>query len=101
MKAKIIKIFVLLVMAFVSLPAFCQNYLEIRFKDGIYSKFYLDSISSLYTSKYDENGVGHSDYEFQHVIYNGSDYVCPLSEIDYISFTKYDENKAIENFTTA
>ncbi len=101
MKARIINIFFFLAMAFITLPAFCQNYLEVRTNDGNYSRFFVDSISSIFISNYDENGIRQSDYGYQHIMTSTQDYVLALSEIEYISFTKYDEETALNNFCSA
>ena len=101
MKTRIINLFIFLAMAFITLPAFSQDYLEVRTIDGNNSRFFVDSISSIFISNYDQNGVRQSDYGYQHIMTSTQDYVLALSEIEYISFSKYDEETEMENFCSA
>lgn len=101
MKNTIIKSVLALVMVFMVLPMMGQDFMNIYFKDGRHHKFYLRDIKSISTSKYDAEGVMHGDYEFQHITTLENQYVYNLFDIDSIYFSKYNEELALKNISSA
>ena len=67
MKTRYIKGILTLLMAWVVLPMMGQDCMEVHFKDGTERRFYLEGVVEVSTSKYDANGVMHSDYDYQHI----------------------------------
>ena len=101
MKNRIIKSIITLLIAWVVMPMMGQDWMELQFKNGVFKKFYLKNVSSIFTSQYDGDGTKHSDFQYQHVVSNGKSYVYALSDIEYLSFTKYDGVKEKANVTSA
>ena len=101
MKNTVKQILLTMLMASFVVPIFAQNALAIFFNDGNYSQFYLNDIVEISTSKYDENGVSHNDYQYQVVTTQSNKYYYDLSNIKCIAFSKYDEAKAEQNFVKA
>lgn len=101
MKTKIIKTIAALMLSLLSLPMMGQDFMEVYFKDGIYKKFYLEGLKEWKVSQYDADGVMHADYNYQHIKTNTHDFVFELVKIDSIVFTKFDEEKAKQNFDAA
>ena len=101
MKTRIFKSILTLALLFVVLPIIGQDALVVFFNDGNFRKFYLRDIVSISTSQYDEDGVAHNDYQFQHITTTSKEFVYELSNINCIGFSKYDEAKAEQNFVEA
>ena len=101
MKTRIFKSLLALMLTFVALPMMAQDYMNIFFKNGDHRKFYLKNVVQITTSKYDAEGIRHSDYQFQHIKTESNQYVYDLADIDNISFTKLDEELVKQNFATA
>ena len=101
MNTKHYKYIIAFVLAFMALPMVAQDCMEVHFKDGTERRYYLEGVMEVSTSKYDANGVKHSDYSYQHIKTKSRDYVFDLNEIDFISFIKYDEGKMKQDFKSA
>ena len=101
MNTKRYKYIIAFVLAFIALPIMAQDYMEIHFKDGTYRKFCLKNVIEFVPTKYDSNGTLYNDFIYQRVVTNDDTFVYLLSDVDSISFTKYDETKAKENFVDA
>lgn len=101
MKTRFIKSLLAMVLTFFALPILGQDCMEVFFKDGTHRKFYLRGVTEITTSQYDASGVRHSDYDFQLVKTPYYDYVYNLAEIDSIAFTKFDEEKTRQDFSSA
>ncbi len=101
MRNTIIKSILILVMAFLALPMMGQDFMNIFFKNGDFRKFYMKNITEITTSKFDANGVQHSNVDYQHITTIYDKYVYSLEDVDSITFTKIDEELAEHNFVTA
>ena len=101
MKNTIFKSIFALFMAFMALPMMGQDCMEINFKDGTYQKFYLEHVTEMATTKYDAEGIMHDSYEYQRIVTTDDVYTFLISNIDNISFMKYDEETAKHNFVEA
>ena len=99
MKIRIMRCILVMVMAFIAFPIFAQDWMEIHFKDGSFSKFILNDITGIFTSKSDSNDKQYSDYQFQYVTTTDGMYVYDLDEIINIEFLK-SEPYGSENFWT-
>ena len=97
MKNTILKSILALFMAFIALPMMGQDYMFIYFKNGDFRKFYMKNITEITTSRFDANGVQHSDVDYQHITTLYDKYVYSLEDVDSITFTKIDEEAAISN----
>ena len=98
MKTKIISIVVMLMMA---VNAMAQDYLTVFFKDGKTESFYMRAVNKFYTSKYDSLGVFHDDFQTQVIETTKNTFSYALSEIDSVSFTKFNEEEVKKNFISA
>jgi surface protein len=101
MKQNIMKSLLMLVLALLTLPVMSQDDMRIYFKDGTNRQIFLREVNGITTSQIDENGTIHSDAYYQHVETTLGELVFDLSEIDSISFTKYDEAVVKENVQKA
>ena len=101
MKNTILKSILALFMAFIALPMMGQDYMFIYFKNGDFRKFYMKNITEITTSRFDANGVQHSDVDYQHITTLYDKYVYSLEDVDSITFTKIDEELAEHNFVSA
>lgn len=101
MKTRILKSLLVLAMMCVTLPMVAQDFMNIYFKNGDFRKFYMKDITEIATSKADNEGIQHSDYCFQCIKTIHDKYVYNLENVDSITFSKIDEEKAEENFVTA
>lgn len=101
MKNKIIKNILALLLFFVAMPMVAQDCMEIHLKDGTIQRFYLEGVKEITTSQYDADGQKHSGYDYQHITTNNDNYVFPLVEIDYVSFSKFYENIVKDDFYSA
>ena len=101
MKTRLFKTILPLALALIALPMMGQDYMNVYFKDGTFRKFYLKNITEITTSKYDADGVMHFDYDYQHVTTIHNKYVYSLEDVDSVTFTKIDEEKAEQNFVSA
>ena len=98
MKTKIISIVVMLLMA---VNAMAQDYLTVFFKDGKTESFYMRAVNKFYTSKYDSLGVFHDDYQTQVIETTKNTFSYALTEIDSVSFSKFNEEEVKKNFISA
>lgn len=98
MKTRAIKSIFILALLFFTLPLTAQDWMEIQFKDGMYRKYYLEFVKEMVSTKYDAEGIMHDDYEYLRVVTSDDEFTYLLSDIDNISFTKYDEETAKHNF---
>ena len=101
MKNNLIKSISLIILAFCFIPVFSQDALIVFFNDGNFRKFNLNDIVEISTSKYDDKGVAHSTYQFQYIVTKNDKYVYDLNNINLIAFSKYEEEKAEQNFVKA
>ena len=101
MKSTIFKSILALVIAFMALPMMGQDFMNIYFKNGDFRKFYLKNVTEITTSKFDANGIQHNDYDYQHITTFHHHYVYNLNDIDSISFSKFYEDLAKQNFAMA
>ncbi len=101
MKTRFIKSLMAMVLTLGALPMMGQDYMNVYFKNGAFRKFYMKNITEITTSKFDSEGIQHSEYEFQHVTTNYAKYIYSLEDVDSITFTKIDEELAEHNFVSA
>lgn len=101
MKTRLIKILLTLALAVMVLPVMSQDYMNIYFKNGDFRKFYMKNITEIVASKVDTEGVQHSDFSSQCITTIYDTYVYNIEDVDSITFTKIDEEKAEENFVSA
>jgi hypothetical protein len=101
MNMKKYKYIIAFVLAFMVLPMMAQDYMSIFFKNGDFRKFYMKNITGITTSKVDAEGIEHEDYSYQHITTIYDKYIYSLEDVDSITFTKVDEEKAEHNFVTA
>ena len=101
MKNTVIKCVLAIVMAFMAMPMMGQDFMNVYFKDGDFRKFYMKNISEITTSKFDAEGVQHSDIDYQHITTIYDKYIYSLEDVDSITFTKIDEEIAEQNFASA
>ena len=101
MKNNLMKSISLIILVFCFIPVFSQDALIVFFNDGNFRKFNLNDIVEISTSKYDDKGVAHSTYQFQHIVTKDDKYVYDLNNINFIAFSKYEEEKAEQNFVKA
>ena len=98
MKNKILQTLLIAVLCVFAMPSMAQNYMNVYFKNGDFRKIYLNNLLEIAVSKYDEEGVLHSNYDYQHVKTLHNKYVYNLQDVDSVTFTKYDEEKVRESF---
>ena len=101
MKTRLIKSLLAIVLTLISLPMLGQDFMNVFFKDGTFRKFYMKNVTEIVTSKFDADGVQHGDFDYQHVTTIYEKYVYSLEDVDSITFTKIDEEKAEQNFVSA
>ncbi len=101
MKNTVLKSILAIVMAFMALPMVGQDYLTIVFKDGKRERHLLSLVTELRASKYDNDGVLHSDYVSQQLIMQDTVYNYALEKIDSISFKCVDEEHIAQNINSA
>ena len=101
MKTRLFKTILPLALALIALPMMGQDYMNVYFKDGTIRKFYLKNVMEISTSMLDADGVQHADYDYQHVTTIHNKYVYSLEDVDSVTFTKIDEEKAEQNFVSA
>ena len=101
MKTRILKSILALLLTFMALPMMGQDFMNIYFKNGDFRKFYMKNITEITTKKVDADGVQHSDYDYQYITTIYDKYVYNLEDVDSITFTKIDEEKAEQNFVSA
>lgn len=101
MKNKLMKSIFALVLTFMALPMMGQDFMNIYFKNGDFRKFYMKNVTEIITSKFDADGVKHSDYDYQHITTLNNHYVYSLNDVDSITFTKFYEELAKQNFAKA
>jgi predicted DNA-binding antitoxin AbrB/MazE fold protein len=101
MKNYIFKTLLTLALSTFTLPMLSQDYMNIYFKDGNFRKFYMKNITEISTSKVDKEGIQHSDYSSQCITTLYETLVYNLEDVDSITFTKIDEEKAKQNFVSA
>ena len=101
MKTRLFKTILALTLALIALPMMGQDFMNVYFKDGTFRKFYMKNVIEITTSKFDQEGVKHGDYDYQHVTTKYDRYVYSLEDVDSITFTKIDEEKAEQNFVSA
>ena len=101
MKNNIFRTLLTLAFAIFTLPMLSQDFMNIYFKNGDFRKFYMKNITEIAASKVDAEGVQHSDYCYQRITTIYDTYIYSLEDVDSITFTKIDEEKAEHNFVTA
>ena len=101
MNTKQYKYIIAFVLAFMALPMMAQDYMNIFFKNGDFRKFYMKNIMGIVATKFDAEGVEHEDYSYQQITTIYDKYIYKLEDVDSITFTKIDEEKAEQNFVTA
>lgn len=101
MNMKRYKYIIAFVLAFMALPMMAQDYMNIFFKNGDFRKFYMKNITEIVATKVDAEGVEHEDYSYQQITTIYDKYIYKLEDVDSITFTKIDEEKAEHNFVTA
>ena len=101
MKTRFVKAILTLALALLSIPMQSQDYMNIFFKDGSFRKFYMKNVTEILVSKTDAEGVVHSDYSYQHITTLYNQYVYLIEDIDSISFSKFNEEQAIQNASFA
>ena len=99
--AEVRKYIIAFVLAFMALPMMAQDYMNIFFKNGDFRKFYMKNIMGIVATKFDAEGVEHEDYSYQQITTIYDKYIYKLEDVDSITFTKIDEEKAEQNFVTA
>ena len=101
MKNRMFRFIFSVVLTFFTMPLLAQDCLVLFFHDGSFRKFYLKDIVEITSSKFDAEGVQHSDYQYQHITTHSNKYVYELENIDSITFSKYNEELAQQNFVKA
>ena len=101
MKTRLIKSLLTQALVVMALPVMSQDYMNIYFKNGDFRKFYMKNITEIVASKVDTEGVQHSDFSSQCITTIYDTYVFNIEDVDSITFTKIDEEKAEENFVSA
>ena len=101
MKNNIFRTLLTLAFAIFTLPMLSQDFMIIYFKNGDFRKFYMKNITEIVASRVDKEGVQHSDYCSQSITTIYDTYVYDLEDVDSITFTKIDEEKAKQSFITA
>lgn len=104
MKNYLLKAICLLALAMTALPIVANDYLKIYFKDGHTERHYMKLVESISATKYDLDGVLHSDYQMQQIVMKDTTYSYYIADIDSMSFKKvYEEQvkKDIETVTTS
>ena len=98
MKHTFYKSLLAITLTLLTLPVLGQDFMDIHFKDGSFKTIHLDNVKEISTSMIDADGILHANSLFQHILTNTDDeYVFDLTEIDSISFTKYNEQVVIVN----
>ena len=103
MKNYLLKAICLLALAATTLPIVANDYLKIYFKDGHTERHYMKLVESISATKYDLDGVLHSDYQMQQIVMKDITYSYYLADIDSMSFKKvYEEQvkKDVETVTS-
>lgn len=77
------------------------NYLQIWFKDGHTERHLLSLVKSISATKYDINGILHSNYQMQQIVMEDTTYSYNISDIDNMSFRKVDKEEAKQNIIEA
>ncbi len=101
MKNTVFKSILALVMTFFAVPISAQDALVIYFNDGNFRQFYLRDVVEMYTSKNDENGVPHNDFQYQVVATQSDKFFYDLGSVNSIYFSKYHDDEAEKNFVNA
>ena len=101
MNTKLYKYIILFVLTFMAMPMMGQDYMNIFFKNGDSRKFYMKNITGITATKVDADGVEHDDYICQQITTIYDNYIYRLEDVDSITFTKIDEEKAEQNFVSA
>lgn len=101
MKTRLLKSILALLLTFMALPMMGQDFMNVYFKDGKLRTFHLDNVKEFKTSKVDADGVMHFDYDYQHIETHWEKHVYALSNVDSITFTKYNPQTAKENTVSA
>ena len=101
MKTRVLKSLLTLIFAVMALPMLSQDFMVIYLKNGDVRKFYMKNITEISASRVDTEGIQHSDYSSQCITTIYDKYVYNLEDVDSITFTKIDEEKAEQNFVSA
>lgn len=101
MKTLLYRFIFCLVLTFFTMPLLAQDCLVLFFHDGSFRQFYLKDIVEITSSKVDAEGVQHHDYQYQHIITHSNHYTYIIEDIDSITFSKYNEELAEQNFVEA
>ena len=101
MKTRYIKSILTLLMVWMVMPLMAQDYFTVTFKDGREERHLLKFVKEITTSKYDADGVLHSDYVSQKVEMQNTVYYYPLTDIESVSFQKVTEEDIVQNATSA
>lgn len=97
MRHNITKYLLTLVLALLTLPMQSQDFLTVYLKEGTIERHLMSLVDEISVSKYDREGVLHSDYVSQVIKMKDVEYLYPIDEIDSISFRKVDINQAAED----
>ena len=90
MKNYIFKTLLTLAFAAFTLPLLSQDYLTLYLKNGQKERHLLSLVKSISTSRYDLEGVLHSDFQIQQVFLEDTVYSYLIEDIDSVSFRKVD-----------
>jgi len=101
MKTRYLKSIMIMLMVWMVMPVIAQDYFTVTFKDGREERHLLKFVKEITTSKYDADGVLHSDYVSQKVAMQNTVYYYPLTDIESVSFQKVTEEEIIQNTTSA
>ena len=100
MKTNIIKSILALILTLTALPIMSQDYLTIRLKDGREERHLMSHVKEISASKYDKEGVLHSDYVTQQIILQDAVCIYYLDDIECVSFSCVKEEHIEENITS-
>ena len=102
MKNRMFKFIFSMVLTFVTMPMLAQDCMEIYFNDDTIRKFYLLSVTEMYTSVYNsQSGITSETPDFQYINTKDNSYIFEIANIDSITFTKFDEEKVKQDFHSA
>lgn len=87
-------------MMMVAVPMMGQDYLTVVMKDGTKKQYLAKEGIKIYLSKTDKSGEQFNDYQSQCIEFGDHIAKYPLTSIDSVTFTKFNEVKAYENFTS-
>lgn len=93
MKDYLLKALCFLALAVTTFPIAANDYLKIYFKDGHTERHYMKLVESISATRYDLEGVMHSDYQMQQIIMKDTTYSYYIADIDSMSFSKVDEEQ--------